>query len=175
MDVRIYRWGWAVTWSTVAAVPVFLGLLVAPSVAILCAAVLVTACRAAIARCSVAGCVRTGLGTTALVAMLGSLGPAGLGVGALAGATWPTAGGGLGRAVRGGGARPADVRTIDDARLWAAWSESYRALQRARTPAERLAIVDARQAYLDELEARDAVGFRNWLSSGARPTVNPGP
>lgn len=170
----MYRWGWAAAWSAVAAVPVFLGLLVVPPPALVCAAVLVASCRAMIVRCPAADCILTALGGAAVVAMLGWLGPAALGVAALAAATSPTAVGAVVRALRHERAPQVDVRTVDDARLCAAWSESYLALQRARTPAERLAIVTARQAYLDELEARDAHGFRTWLS-GAHPVDDPAP
>ena len=65
------------------------------------------------------------------------------------------------------------ARCLDDEQLCEAWSESYVALRRAPTAAERHALVNLRQAYLDELETRNAPGFRSWLRSGARPVENP--
>ncbi|ABL81371.1 MULTISPECIES: hypothetical protein [unclassified Nocardioides] len=172
--MEIYRWGWAVGWLAVGAVPVFFGLLVAPPVALVCAAVLIAACRAVIAGSTAAQCVGTGLAAVAGAAMLGWLGPAALGVAALVGATSPAVVAALLRAYRRDRAAEADLRTFDDARLWAAWSESCLVLRRAHTPAEQLEIVNVRQAYLDELETRDTAGFHSWLSSGARPTAHPG-
>lgn len=170
----IYRRVWASAWVAVGSVPVFFGLLVAPPAALLCAAVLIAGSRAVIARSTAAQCVGTGLAAVAGVAMLGWLGPAALGVGAFALATSPAVVGPLVRAHRRDRLPAVDLRAADDARLWAAWSESCLALRRARTPAEQLEIVNVRQAYLDELEARDTAGFQSWLSSGAHPTAHPG-
>lgn len=155
-----------------AAVPVFLGVLVTPPVAMFCAAALSVTGAAVLGRCS-AGCVRAGLGAAAAVAALWWLGPATLGSAALALISSPRALERLGRMLAEDGHDDGDLGAVDDARLCAAWSESYVALRRAETLAERLAIVNARQAYLDELEVRDADGFRSWLSSGARPVGNP--
>jgi len=60
----------------------------------------------------------------------------------------------------------------DDALCWA-WRRSYVVLQRTRSPATRLHIVEVRQAYLDELERRNAMGLSAWLASGARAAGNP--
>ena len=168
----LYRQVWTATWLVVSAVPVFFGLLVAPPVAMFCAAAVTVTCAAALGR-GLAGCMSAGLLTAAGIAALWWVGPCTLAVVALVVASSPDT---LERASRVFGpedARDTDVSTVDDARLCAAWSESYVALRRAETFAERLAIVNARQAYLDELEVRDADGFRTWLSSGARPVGNP--
>ena len=60
----------------------------------------------------------------------------------------------------------------DDALCWA-WRRSYVVLQRSRSAATRLHVVEVRQAYLDELERRNALGLAAWLASGARAAGNP--
>jgi antibiotic biosynthesis monooxygenase (ABM) superfamily enzyme len=47
------------------------------------------------------------------------------------------------------------------------------AVKLSRTSDERLELVNLRQAYLDELESRNALGFHTWLRSGAHPVGNP--
>lgn len=64
------------------------------------------------------------------------------------------------------------VELSDDA-LCLAWRASFSALQRANSPAERLRIVEARRAYLEELERRNPPGVAAWLASGARAAGNP--
>jgi hypothetical protein len=60
----------------------------------------------------------------------------------------------------------------DDALCWA-WRHSYVVLQHTHTAATRLHVVEVRQAYLDELERRNAMGLAAWLASGARAAGNP--
>jgi len=60
----------------------------------------------------------------------------------------------------------------DDALCWE-WRRSYVVLQRSRSEATRLHVVQVRQAYLDELERRNAMGLAAWLASGARAAGNP--
>jgi hypothetical protein len=82
-------------------------------------------------------------------------------------------------AVTGSAAVPAEPstspapETLDDSELCWAWRRSYVALQQSRSSATRLRIVQARQAYLDELERRNAAGLSAWLDSGARAAGDP--
>ena len=62
---------------------------------------------------------------------------------------------------------------LSDDALCLAWRASFSALQSARSPAERLSVVDERRAYLDELENRNARGMAAWLASGARAAGDP--
>ncbi|MFG1812220.1 hypothetical protein ACGFIF_00525 [Kribbella sp. NPDC049174] len=66
-----------------------------------------------------------------------------------------------------------EAAELSDDALVLAWRASFSALQRATSPAERLRIVDARRAYLDELERRNPSGVAAWLASGARAAGNP--
>jgi hypothetical protein len=59
--------------------------------------------------------------------------------------------------------------------ICAAWATSTVALQGPPSPADRSAIAALRQAYLDELESRDASGLRRWLESGSALTSDPRP
>jgi len=70
---------------------------------------------------------------------------------------------------------PADVRELDDAQLCLAWRRSYVRLETERGAAARLAIVEQRQCYLDELQRRHGTAFQAWLESGARASGNPLP
>lgn len=70
---------------------------------------------------------------------------------------------------------PADVRTLDDAALCLAWRRSFVRLESQRGAAARLAIVEQRQRYLDELQRRHGAAFQSWLESGARASGNPLP
>jgi hypothetical protein len=63
---------------------------------------------------------------------------------------------------------------LSEAELCAAWTSSWHLL-RSGAPAQRLACVQARQHYLDELERRDAAGLRAWLASCASPAGDPRP
>ncbi|MEU4291645.1 hypothetical protein AB0E63_25740 [Kribbella sp. NPDC026596] len=70
--------------------------------------------------------------------------------------------------------RTAPSELSDDA-LCLAWRASFSALQNATSPAQRLRIVEERQAYLDEIERRNRRGMATWLASGARAAGDPGP
>ena len=60
------------------------------------------------------------------------------------------------------------------AEITAAWAASHDALRRAASIVDRSHIAALRQAYLDELERRDATGLRRWLESGRALTSDPG-
>lgn len=70
--------------------------------------------------------------------------------------------------------RPA-VETLSDVELCRAWRASYSALLSTHTPGGRAELVHVRQAFLDELDRRNPLGFRAWLDSGARAAGNPTP
>ena len=67
---------------------------------------------------------------------------------------------------------PVDV-TLDDAALCRAWRRSFGALHRARSLPELVHVVNARQAYLDELERRNPTGLAAWLASGPHAASDP--
>jgi hypothetical protein len=77
--------------------------------------------------------------------------------------------------------RPVDLQllpapeTLDDVGLCWAWRRSYIVLGRAGSATLRLRVVEARQAYLDELEHRNPEGLSTWLASGARAAGDPRP
>ncbi len=64
---------------------------------------------------------------------------------------------------------------LDDRALCLAWRRSFVQLEAARSAAERLAVVEQRQKYLDELHRRSPDGLAAWLASGARASGNPLP
>ncbi|TWD80867.1 hypothetical protein FB561_1964 [Kribbella amoyensis] len=66
-----------------------------------------------------------------------------------------------------------DARRLTDAELCLAWRRSFTSLQKAGTVRERLNVIAARVAYLDELERRDPAGFSRWLESNPRAAGNP--
>lgn len=68
---------------------------------------------------------------------------------------------------------PTAPQDLDDDALCWAWRRSYVVLQRSRSEATRLHVVEVRQTYLDELERRNAMGLAAWLASGARAAGNP--
>jgi hypothetical protein len=70
---------------------------------------------------------------------------------------------------------PRDLGSLDDDALCLAWRRSFHQLQDARSPGARLAVVDLRRAYLDELQRRCPTGLASWLASGARASGNPLP
>jgi hypothetical protein len=73
-------------------------------------------------------------------------------------------------------ARPMpELRNLDDEALCLAWRRSFLLLDGARSAAERLAVVEQRQQYLDELHRRSPKGLAAWLASGARASGNPLP
>jgi len=53
------------------------------------------------------------------------------------------------------------------------WRPSYRTLLDLPAGATRGELVAVRLSILDELERRDADGFRRWLAAGARPGGDP--
>ncbi len=69
--------------------------------------------------------------------------------------------------------RSQSVSTLSDAELCIAWRRSFGTLLDAQSPEEKEAVVSLRQAYLDEMEARDAAAFGAWLESGARAAGGP--
>ena len=68
-----------------------------------------------------------------------------------------------------------DVRQLDDRALCLAWRHSYPMLMAARSPEERLAVVQRRQEYLDELHRRSPEGLAAWFAAGGRASSNPLP
>lgn len=65
------------------------------------------------------------------------------------------------------------IRVLDDLELCRAWSRSYRWLEEAHSVALHAYVVTLRQAYLDELDRRDPVGFQAWLDSCPRSRGGP--
>ncbi len=70
-------------------------------------------------------------------------------------------------------ASPPMALTMSDIELCRAWRRSFLQLENARSVDERISLVQLRQSYLDEIEARDATALRAWLSSGARAAGGP--
>jgi hypothetical protein len=67
----------------------------------------------------------------------------------------------------------ADVRAMDTRDLVRNWRRSFVALEQTGDPATKMALVQARQAFLDELERRNPAGLHEWLESGARAAGDP--
>jgi hypothetical protein len=67
----------------------------------------------------------------------------------------------------------ADVRSMGTRELVRDWRRSYVALEQASDSATKMALVQARQAFLDELERRNPDGLHEWLESGARAAGDP--
>ena len=178
LAMNVYRWVWGSAWSAISVVPVFLGLLIAPPVALFCLGA-IAATAAGMAGFRTAGCILAGVVAAMTVGMFWATGPMALALVALAASTSPYVALRIVRRLAGKWAwEPAPdpcaaAQGLGTRRLCAAWSESYAELCRAQTLVERLEIVQLRQAYLDELEIRNGKGFRAWLDSGARPVGNP--
>jgi hypothetical protein len=68
-----------------------------------------------------------------------------------------------------------ELSALDVEALCLAWRRSFLVLEAARSAAERLAVVDQRQKYLDELHRRSPDGLAAWLAAGARASGNPLP
>jgi hypothetical protein len=68
---------------------------------------------------------------------------------------------------------PPDLTDLSDEDLCLAWRRSFTELQTCTTDEQRLAVVAARNAYLDELERRAPDAFGQWLESGPRAAGNP--
>ena len=58
--------------------------------------------------------------------------------------------------------------------LCLAWQRTQCSLQSLPAGAARTELISTRQRLLDELEARDPVGFRRWLYRGVRASSDPG-
>ena len=63
--------------------------------------------------------------------------------------------------------------TLSNAELCLAWRRSYCSLVGTTSLPLRAVVVTSRQAYLDEMERRDARGLTAWLASGARAASGP--
>jgi hypothetical protein len=70
-------------------------------------------------------------------------------------------------------AEPPDLTALTDEDLCLAWRRSFTELQTCTTDEQRLAVIAARHAYLDELERRAPDSFTQWLESGPRAAGNP--
>jgi hypothetical protein len=68
-----------------------------------------------------------------------------------------------------------DLSRLDDEALCLVWRRSFLRLETARSAVERLAVVEQRQKYLDELQRRSPEGLAAWLAAGARASGNPLP
>jgi hypothetical protein len=68
---------------------------------------------------------------------------------------------------------PVALTDLTDEELCLAWRRSFTELQSCTTDEQRLAVVAARNAYLDELERRAPDAFTQWLDSGPRAAGNP--
>jgi len=61
---------------------------------------------------------------------------------------------------------PAGPSALTDAQLSRAWQTSSRTLRRRISLAQKVAVVEERQTYLEEFERRNPSGFEAWLVSG---------
>ncbi len=199
--MRIYRRLWLATWLAIAALPVALGVLVTRPIVMICLGVMAATAAVIAGLRRPSQWLTVGLTAAAATAALTMLGGVGLWLVVLAAATAPPAIARLGRwlalprwrsrhrRTRSSRHRgPADqamavltadlfagpVHALDDRILCRAWTDSFLALDRARTPGQRLELVNLRQAYLDELESRHPTGFHAWLASDIGPSGDPG-
>ncbi len=62
---------------------------------------------------------------------------------------------------------PSEPLALTDEQLSGHWQTSSRALRRRTSPAQKVAVVQARQTYLEEFERRNPCGFSAWLTSGS--------
>lgn len=69
----------------------------------------------------------------------------------------------------------AELARLDDEALCLEWRRSFFRLEAASTAGERLAVVQERQRYLDELHRRSPDGLAAWFASGARASGDPLP
>ncbi len=65
------------------------------------------------------------------------------------------------------------VRRLDVAGLCRAWRSSHALLGEVEGVEARSKVVLLRQAYLDEMERRDAAGFQRWLEADAQASGDP--
>lgn len=68
---------------------------------------------------------------------------------------------------------PLDARSLSDEELCLAWRTSFTALQRTPDATSRTRLASARRDYLDEIERRHPIGFKRWISAGARAASDP--
>jgi hypothetical protein len=68
-----------------------------------------------------------------------------------------------------------EPRSLTDRQLCQAWCQSYATLHRSPSAAEMAQTVQRRQAYLDEIERRNAAGLTGWLVSNPSPADDPLP
>ncbi|MEU4602721.1 hypothetical protein AB0F43_07065 [Kribbella sp. NPDC023972] len=68
---------------------------------------------------------------------------------------------------------PPDLTALSDEDLCLAWRRSFTELETCTTDEQRLAVIAARHAYLDELERRAPDAFTQWMESGPRAAGNP--
>ena len=101
--------------------------------------------------------------------------------GAQPGEVWPVggrAGDGQAAAAQSGAAQSgaaAELARLDDEALCLEWRRSFFRLEAASTASARLAVVQERQGYLDELHRRSPDGLAAWFASGARASGDPLP
>lgn len=65
------------------------------------------------------------------------------------------------------------LRTLSDLELCRAWRRSFLVLDAAASPVIRLAVVQLRQAYLDELGRRRPDALQAWFDAGGRAASGP--
>ncbi|MGW5195106.1 hypothetical protein ACWEOO_38035 [Kribbella sp. NPDC004138] len=94
---------------------------------------------------------------------------------------WPVggrAGDGQAAAAQSGAAQSGaagELARLDDEALCLEWRRSFFRLEAASTASARLAVVQERQRYLDELHRRSPDGLAAWFASGARASGDPLP
>lgn len=64
---------------------------------------------------------------------------------------------------------PRKTADCSDDEILRAWQQSYAVLQQPLSPTTRMAVVNLRAAYLDELELRNPSGVSSWLASTPQP------
>jgi len=67
----------------------------------------------------------------------------------------------------------AELPHLSDLEVCHAWRRSFVALDAVSSPRDRLAIVQLREAYLDELDRRQPRALRAWLAAGGRAASGP--
>jgi hypothetical protein len=190
--MKLYCWVWRIVWLAISVVPVSVGVSLASPVALFCLGSIVAAVVAATGQPAKTW-LASGLLGAAVVAGLWSAGELGVALLALAGVTAPPVVARVGELLGrqhprheltnpGSQVRELDPEPLLSAHLWAgpvqaltddqlvlSWSESFAVLKLTRTIHERLELVNLRQAYLDELESRNATGFDSWLRCRPSP------
>jgi hypothetical protein len=194
--MRVYRCIWRAVAAVAGGLVIVLGVLVASPVTLFCLGSLVAVAVAAAGGARSAW-LASGLLGGPFAAGVWSAGVAGLGLLALGTVTAPAVVARVAELSRGRRRRPmrpgsgasmidfepvlsaeswaGPVRILEDDQLFQAWSASFVELKLTRTTPEQSELVNLRQAYLDELESRNAGAFTSWLRSGAHPVGNPAP